>query len=424
MKTLKFKLIAAAITAIALLNGRPLQAQVKGADVSWVTQMEASGYVWYNSSGVKQDVFTILKGLGFNAIRLRVWVNPSGGWCGKTDVVNKAKRAKAAGFDVMLDFHYSDSWADPGKQTKPAAWSSITDISQLCTQVYNHTLDVCNAVKSAGVTPKWVQVGNETNNGMLWPEGKASTNMKNFAWLVNSGNDAVKAVFPSAVVIVHLSNGYDNSLYRWLFDGLKANGARYDCIGMSLYPSPSDWSTKTSQCLANMKDMKSRYGKSVMICEVGMSWDQPTACGNFLKDIIAKVRSVGGLGVFYWEPQAYNWQGYTLGAWDPNTKKPTAALSVIASAKAPVAVENVETQSPFAVYPNPLAQNQPLVIKANHGNSIQKVKILTVNGQVIGEYTPAKCVTFSLNQLRLAPGTYFVQIEALNNRTVQTLIVK
>jgi len=76
MKTSKFKLIAAAIAAIALLNGRPLHAQVKGADVSWVTQMEASGYVWYNSSGVQQDVFTILKGLGFNAIRLRVWVNP------------------------------------------------------------------------------------------------------------------------------------------------------------------------------------------------------------------------------------------------------------------------------------------------------------------------------------------------------------
>lgn len=424
MKTVKLMLIAVATMGVALLWTRPLQAQVKGADVSWVTQMEASGYVWYNSSGVKQDVFTILKGLGFNAIRLRVWVNPSGGWCGKTDVVNKAKRAKAAGFDVMLDFHYSDSWADPGKQTKPAAWSSITDISQLCTQVYNHTLDVCNAVKSAGVTPKWVQVGNETNNGMLWPEGKASTNMRNFAWLVNSGNDAVKAVFPSAIVIVHLSNGYDNSLYRWLFDGLKANNARYDCIGMSLYPSPSDWSTKNTQCLNNMKDMKSHYGKKVMICEVGMSWDQPTACANFLKDIIAKARSVGALGVFYWEPEAYNWQGYTLGAWDWNTKRPTAALSVIASAKAPVAVENIEKGSNFTLYPNPLGQNQPLVIKATNGNNIQKVRILTVNGQVIAEYAPVNSEMLTLNQLKLIPGTYFVQIEGQHQRTVQTLLVK
>jgi arabinogalactan endo-1,4-beta-galactosidase len=300
----------------------------KGADVSWVTQMESSGIKFYNSSGVQQDCFQILKGLGFDSIRLRVWVNPSGGWCGQTDVVKKAVRAKNLGFRILIDFHYSDSWADPGKQTKPAAWSSH-GISQLYTDVYNHTTGVLNALKSAGVTPEWVQVGNETNNGMLWNDGKASTSMSNFAGLVTSGCNAVKAVFPSAKVIVHISNGYDNSLFRWMFDGLKANGAKYDVIGMSLYPSTSNWSSLDSQCLTNMKDMVSRYGKPVMICEVGMDVNSPSTSKSFLTDIIAKTRSVSGgngLGVFYWEPESYNnWQGYTLGAFGSNGR-PTIAL--------------------------------------------------------------------------------------------------
>lgn len=304
---------------------RPAHAFVKGADVSWLTQMEASGRKFYNSGGTQQDLFQILKGYGITAIRLRVWVNPSGGWCNQTDVVNKAVRAKNAGMQIMIDFHYSDSWADPGKQYKPAAWSSH-GISQLYTDVWQHTTNVMNALKNAGVTPTWVQVGNETNDGMLWEDGRASTHMSQFAGLVTSGYNGVKQVFPSALVIVHISNGYDNSLFRWIFDGLKTYGAKYDVIGMSLYPSTSNWSTLDSQCLSNMQDMKSRYGKQVMICEIGMSWTAASTTKSFIKDIVTKTQSAGGLGVFYWEPEAYNnWQGYTLGAFD-NSGKPTVAL--------------------------------------------------------------------------------------------------
>ncbi|MEO7982576.1 MAG: glycosyl hydrolase 53 family protein, partial [Bacteroidota bacterium] len=123
---------------------------------------------------------------------------------------------------------------------------------------------------------------------------------------------------------------WDNSLFRWMFDGLSAGGARYDVIGMSLYPNSTNWSTLNSQCLANMNDMVNRYGKEVMVVEVGMSWDQPAACNSFLADLVTKTKSVTGnkgLGVLYWEPQAYNsWQGYTLGAFD-NSGKPTVALN-------------------------------------------------------------------------------------------------
>jgi arabinogalactan endo-1,4-beta-galactosidase len=298
-----------------------------GADVSWVTQMEASGYSFYNTSGTKQDLFAILSGLGINSIRLRVWVNPSGGWCNTADVLAKAKRAKAAGMNIMIDFHYSDTWADPGHQTKPAAWAGL-DFNGLMNETYNYTEGVLDTLKAGGITPTWVQVGNEVSNGMLWTDGEASVNMKNFAWLVNCGYNATKAVFPNCKVIVHLANGYDNTTFRWLFDGLAANGASWDIIGMSLYPTVSNYTTLDAECLSNMQDMVSRYGKQVMICEVGMEEDAPTTTEAFLKDIIAKTKSVsGGLGVFYWEPECYNnWQGYGLGAFGSNGE-PTAALS-------------------------------------------------------------------------------------------------
>ncbi len=264
-----------------------------------------------------------------NTIRLRVWVNPANGWNNKADVIVKAVRAKNAGMRIMIDFHYSDTWADPGHQAKPAAWAG-QDITGLKTLIANHTMDVLNALKTAGVIPEWVQVGNETNDGMLWPEGKASTNMAGFAQLINAGYDAVKLVFPSAKVIVHVSNGYDNNLFRWLFDGLKNNGGKWDVIGISLYPSAANWANYNNLCLVNMNDMIARYSKEVMVVEVGMSWDQPTAANSFLTDLFTKVKSVSGgkgLGVLYWEPEAYNsWQGYTLGAFD-NSGHPTSALN-------------------------------------------------------------------------------------------------
>ena len=300
----------------------------KGADVSWVTQMEAVNKKFYNSAGTEMECLTLLKSLGMNSIRLRVWVNPSEGWCNKQDVLVKALRAKNLGMHIMIDFHYSDTWADPGQQAKPAAWAAL-DFAGLTTALVTHTKDVLTTLKTNGITPNWVQVGNETGNGMLWEDGKASTNMVNYAALTTAGYNAVKAVFPDTKVIVHLQGGQNNSLFRWLFDGLKSNGAKWDVIGMSLYPSTTDWQTQNQLCLSNMNDMVARYGKEVMICEVGMSWDSPDIAKSFLTDLIAKTKSVTGgkgIGIFYWEPESYdNWNKYTLGAFD-DSGKPTAAL--------------------------------------------------------------------------------------------------
>lgn len=360
-----------------------------GADVSWITQMEANGKKFYNSSGTQMECMTLLKSLGMNAIRLRVWVNPADGWCNAQDMLVKAIRANNLGMRIMIDFHYSDVWADPSHQTKPVSWTSLS-FSNLKAAVTTHTTDVLNLLKNNGVTPEWVQVGNETGNGMLWEDGKASTNMANYAQLTNAGYDAVKAVFPNAKVIVHVQNGYQNSLFRWLFDGLKNNGAKWDVIGLSVYPSwyttVNDWQNCNNDCLANMNDMVNRYGKEIMIVECGMSWDTPDICKSFLTDLIAKTKQVTGnkgTGVMYWEPECNNnWNGYSLGAFD-NSGKPTIALDafntgteVISQKNNPVSVrwdgqsrtiifnEQVLTATLFDL-------NGKLIIQENNCNSIK-----------------------------------------------------
>jgi len=300
----------------------------RGADIGWLSQLESNGQIFRDSKGTPTNGLDLLKGVGVNSVRLRVWVNPADGWCGKNDVVKMAKRAKDKGFRVMIDFHYSDSWADPGKQNKPAAWSSH-NLDQLKADVASHTTEILKALKDSGVTPEWVQVGNETNDGMLWEEGRASKNMAGFAALVLSGSKAVKATFPNAKVIVHISNGYDNTLFRWIFDGLQSNGAQWDVVGMSIYPDTATWRTTETQVLSNMRDMVSHYGKDVMISEIGIEWWDVDSSYALIKKLMADVSALPnnrGLGVFYWEPLAPSgWNGYQKGTLD-NSGKLTKAL--------------------------------------------------------------------------------------------------
>jgi arabinogalactan endo-1,4-beta-galactosidase len=300
----------------------------RGADIGWLSEMEAAGIKFYMSNGTQADCISVLKSKGINSLRFRVWVDPENGWCGQADVVKMAVRAKNAGMRVMIDFHYSDFWADPGKQNKPKAWMNL-NAAGLNQAVYTHTKTVLTALLNAAVVPAWVQIGNETNDGMLWEEGRASKNMAQFAAMLAAGSKAVRETSASSKVIVHISNGYDNAMFKWMFDGLTANKVDYDIIAMSLYPNVSNWSTLTAQCLSNMNDMVARYKKEIMISEIGMDVSAAATAKLFIQDIIAKTKLVNqkkGLGVFYWEPQCYNqWKGYTLGAFD-NTGKPTVAM--------------------------------------------------------------------------------------------------
>lgn len=309
---------------------------VKGADISWITQMESQGMKFYNKDGAERECTALMKEIGMNAVRYRVWVNPVDGWNSATDVLVKAIRAQKLGLRIMIDFHYSDTWADPGNQTPPAAWASY-DINQLIEAVSIHTTEVLSLLKKYGVDVEWVQVGNETRTGMMWPLGSYKENGgKNYTDLTNAGYDAVKAVYPEAKVIVHLDGGHDNSLYTRIFSVLKANGGKYDMIGMSLYPCwwnnetssfGTDWKPNTDACLANIKKVYETYGKEVMICETGMPVTNPDIAKEMLSYLLEKTQELECCkGVFYWEPQApngYN-DGYGLGAFQNG--KPTAAL--------------------------------------------------------------------------------------------------
>ena len=297
-----------------------------GADIGFVSQMESWGTKWLDKNGKQKDILQILKEQGINNVRLRVWVNPSGGWCGKQDVVNMAKRAKAKGMGVMLSFHYSDSWADPGTQDRPAAWKDHT-VAQLEEDVYNHTKDVITALQAAGITPRWAQIGNETKRGMFYPTcqtNKGGTD--NFARMLKAGIKACHDCDSSIITIIHLPDGHDNSLYRSMFDSLKSRGVKWDMIGMSAYPrwSHLDGPTMITKVMANIKDLEQRYGTKVMVVETGHYWNKPIEANNYLVELMNKLIQNGDPGCFYWEPEALS--GYDLGAWDQNTLRPTEAM--------------------------------------------------------------------------------------------------
>lgn len=304
----------------------PKPAFVQGADISWVTQMESEGIVFRHADGRAADCFDIMKQLGMQAIRLRVWVDPADGWCSAADVLAKAERAKRCGMDVMVDFHLSDTWADPAHQTKPAAWADM-DSDGLTAAIRQHVTDVLTMLVSHGISPRWVQIGNETSDGMLWPDGKASLSMSGYAQLHNAGYYAAKAVCPQAQVIVHIANAQKLPEATWLLDGLRSNGAVWDVIGLSLYPDADAWQPTADAAVQNLIDLSARYGTHTMLCETGMPASRPDDAYNYLSYIQARLRRTRTCdGIFYWEPQAYAmWQGYGLGAFTDDGK-PSRAM--------------------------------------------------------------------------------------------------
>lgn len=340
---------ACAISVFAQSNDNKF---VLGADLSWVTEQESRGQKFYNYNGEERDAFALMKEMGLDMVRLRVWVDPSkhGNWCDKNDVLNKAKRAKALGMGVMIDFHYSDWWADPAKQNIPAAWAKHK-YKVMLQDLKNHTTEVLQLLKDNGIEPEWVQVGNETSNGMLWSVevdpvtgwekkdeygnttivhsmGHLQRNPEQYAGFFAAGYDATKAVFPKTKVIVHLDNGFDPHLYNRNLDVLKNNGCKWDIIGMSIYPYWARQAKMEDSAARTFADMKqninkvvSKYGTDVMIVETGFEVDEQNPwkmaegreqLANLIR--ICRDETEGHCrGVVYWEPTAKPKQ-YKLGA--------------------------------------------------------------------------------------------------------------
>jgi len=304
----------------------------KGADISWVTEMEAKGYKFYNAAGEERECTALMKELGLNAVRYRVWVNPADGYCNAQDVLTKALRAQALGMKIMIDFHYSDSWADPGKQPVPEAWKSYT-VAQTADALSRHTKETLQLLNDNGVDVTWVQVGNEVTAGMLWETGRVAGNsIGSFGTYFKSGYDAVKSVYPQALVVLHIDNGWNTSTVEWFFNLMKAKSVEYDVAGFSLYPSYwesggyPDWTTKTKQFVAQVKSFKSIYGKPVILAEFGMPASEPVKAKAALQYIIDNTKELDYFGgIFYWEPESEKSRnGYDYGAFADG--RPTEAL--------------------------------------------------------------------------------------------------
>ena len=325
---------SASFDDIELQQGR-VALSILGADISSLKKSEDFGGVYKYSDGTQADALQILKDNGMNYARRRVWVDPADGYHDKDEIVEMAKRIQGAGMKLLVDFHYSDDWADPDKQYKPAAWKDYT-FEQLTQAVYDHTFDVVSALVAEGAAPDMVQVGNEINAGMLLPDGDYN-HFDKLAALLKAGSQAVKVASPTTLVMLHIAEGGDNEMARWWFDNITRREVPFDVIGISFYPI---WHGSLAQLQANLNDISARYDKDVIVVETAYPFtskedDQLSNSGGInlkvdgypyspegqremLRDIMAVVRGVNGgrgLGVFWWDA---TWTAVAGNGWDTN----------------------------------------------------------------------------------------------------------
>ncbi|HMO87214.1 MAG TPA: glycosyl hydrolase 53 family protein, partial [Lacipirellulaceae bacterium] len=346
------------IVAVAWLAGaagaRGLEFMA-GADISALPVLEGNNAV-YRANGVAGDVVEMFSDRGVNWFRLRLFVDPSQSSDPfvKNDLdytLALAQRVKAVGGKLLLDFHYSDSWADPGKQTKPAAWANL-NFTNLTTRVHDYTRDAVAAFKAAGVLPEMVQIGNEISNGMLWQDGYVwtggshSTGFNRLASLLTACINGAKAGAgpgDEPLVMIHHDKGADWNTSRFFFDQLRDRSVDFDVIGYSYYPkfhyNPNTGAGGIDALRSTLANTADRYGKPVVLVETGFAsrgqqfeptYEFPVSVAGqrqFLEAVIEAVQDVPhdlGRGVFWWYPEARPssglpvWEGGRYGWFDAN----------------------------------------------------------------------------------------------------------
>lgn len=323
---------------------------IKGADISILTEVEALGGKYFFKKE-ERDLFEILRINGIDTIRLRIWVDPYdeenkpylGGTNDLKTTIDLAKRAKAHGMKILLNFHYSDFWTDPKKQCKPKSWESLSG-KQLEDKVYQYTKQVIEDCAENSIVPAYIQIGNEITNGMLWPEGKTPTflfeekeyeamedrkrkaSYDQLSRFLKAGIQATKdnPLTRKSKIILHLDFGGANKLYRTWFDEIEERNVAYDIIGLSYYPF---WHGDLNELQFNLNDISARYNKEVLIVETSYGFTEKDPDGNsiftkeladqagypatiegqkkFLYDLMKTVQATPnnkGLGIVYWEP--------------------------------------------------------------------------------------------------------------------------
>jgi beta-galactosidase len=275
-----------------------------GADISFLPQIEngagrfGAGGGKFFEAGREVDAIQLLKNHGFNYIRLRIFVSPESekgyspgqGFCGLDSTLSMARRIKDAGLGLLLDFHYSDYWADPQQQNKPLAWADL-DYAALKDSLRSYTTAVLRAMERQGTLPDMVQIGNEINHGLLWPEGHIG-NPDQLAGLLQAGVEGTEAVAPDMPVLMHIALGGQNDEARFWLDNMIARGVKFDIIGVSYYPR---WHGTLEDLYRNLHDLIGRYHKPVNVVEY-------SDFKRKVHDIVFHLPDDMGRGAAIWEP--------------------------------------------------------------------------------------------------------------------------
>ncbi len=423
---------------------------IKGVDISALPQIEDNGGV-YLENGIPKDAVNIFKDHRLNYIRLRIWHTPADGYCGLTKTLQMAERIKNAGLKLLLDFHYSDTWADPIHQSKPSAWLGL-NFTELKDSVYQYSYEVITALKSQNTLPDIVQIGNEIICGMLWDDGRVcdpfntQQQWMQLAQLINEGirgvNDGL-APGDSVKIMIHIDRGGDNGGARWFYDNLTAQNVNFDIIGLSFYPW---WHGSLNELQTNLNDLAQRYGKDIIVVETAypwtLAWNDNTnnivgdstqllpgypatieGQKNFLADILNIVMNVPdgkGAGLFYWAPEWISaptfgspWENLALFDFDNELLN---SISVFDSIQTDVTSDDSKTYSfkLFQNYPNPfnpvteIKYSLPFsgyVVLGVYNILGHKITTLTDQFQTAGSYE------ISFNAEDLVSGVYFYKLQ-------------
>jgi len=318
-----------------------------GADISALTLFEESG-AKYLENGEPKDLIVILKDNGFNTVRLRLFVSPNKEGLVTNDLpytLNLAKRAKAHNMKLLLNFHYSDTWADPGKQFKPASWENLS-FEELKQTMQSYTASVIEAFKKENVLPDMVQIGNEITPGMLWPDGKVGAEYDNelqwekFTSLLKAGITGVRqaAPDPNLKIMLHIDQGGKKSVSQWFFNNINKHQVPYDMIGISYYPW---WHGTIEELRENLNYIATELKKDVMVVETAYAYttgkrheppEKPpfplTPQGQYdllhtVTKAVLETPDKRGCGVCYWFPESVpiaerSWMGGATALFDPN----------------------------------------------------------------------------------------------------------
>jgi arabinogalactan endo-1,4-beta-galactosidase len=432
---------------------------IRGADLSILKRIEDNNGV-FTENGIVKDAIQIFKSHGVNYVRLRLWNNPSDGYSNLASTIVLAKRVKQAGMNWLLDFHYSDTWADPAHQIKPAAWDGIS-FEALKDSVYSYTKNVLTKLKEENILPGMVQIGNEITNGFLWNDGRVGgiydtpAQWNNLTSLLKKGVDAVAEINSGGAMIktiIHLDAGGNQDACRRFFDSLAAHNVQYDYIGLSYYPW---WQGELYKLSANLYSLAYKYNKGIILAETAYPWtlqwydntnnivgdsshlltgypasaEGQTAFLNSIKQIIKSVPEQLGRGYFYWEPDWISTPAFGSG-WENCAlfNFSGEVLSSIHTFEEENAVsENLETRKSFELfqnYPNPFNPSTKIEFNLPERSRVT-LNIYNSLGQKTAqlldcEKGPGR-ISITWDASGTAAGVYFCELKYGQSRRVKKL---